>query len=251
MLFRTLEVPDTQGQLLNAVVLCGFTATRINRQFLVYSLNEKSGDELVKIYLTNIEGEGQKLHMCDVPAEILKTAAQVLKHIFRDVCAPDPTQTEDTYALMDLTDTNIQCSAVSTHYNLKISEAWLTSLLRYDPQKKASSASVQSDDNIGSATITVPAADEPLATPIEQTTSEKIEVNLKSLIASITHHKQILLSQYVLLDERQRQLDQFDQTLKHREAALKLSEQEALTNIQLIQEAEKMLNEIMKTEANP
>ncbi|WP_236304427.1 hypothetical protein, partial [Pseudomonas sp. PA-1-5A] len=61
----------------------------------------------------------------------------------------------------------------------------------------------------------------------------------------------ILLSQYVLLDERQRQLDQFEQTLKHREAALKLSEQDILTNTQLIQEAEKMLNEIMKAEINP
>jgi len=251
MLFRTLEVPDTEGQLLNAVVLCGFTATRINRQFLVYSLNERSGDELVKIYLTNIEGEGQKLHMCDVPAEMLAAAAQVLRHIFRDACAPAPIQTDDVYALMDLTDTDIQCSAVSTHYNLKISEAWLTSLLRYAVQKKASSVSLQSDASIGSTTITVPATDEPLVTPAEQTTSERIEVNLKSMIASITHHKQILLSQYVLLDERQRQLDQFDQTLKHREAALKLSEQEVLTNTQLIQEAEKMLNEIMKTDVNP
>ncbi|MCF5799369.1 hypothetical protein GIV32_17785 [Pseudomonas sp. PA-1-5A] len=55
----------------------------------------------------------------------------------------------------------------------------------------------------------------------------------------------------MLLDERQRQLDQFEQTLKHREAALKLSEQDILTNTQLIQEAEKMLNEIMKAEINP
>ncbi|KWV68883.1 MULTISPECIES: hypothetical protein [Pseudomonas] len=251
MLLRTLEIPDAHGQLLNAVVLCGFTATSLNQQFLVYSLNEKSGDELVKIYLTNIEGEGQKLHMCDVPAEILTTAVQVLRHIFRDACAPDPIQTDDTYALMDLTDTDIQCSAVSTHYNLKISDAWLTSLLRYEPQKKASSFSLQSDTNVGSTAIAAPATDELLVTPAEQTTSERIEANLKSLIASITHHKQILLSQYVLLDERQRQLDQFDQTLKHREAALKLSEQEALTNTQLIQEAEKMLNEIMKAEITP
>ncbi|OJT29087.1 hypothetical protein BOP96_17805 [Pseudomonas sp. FSL W5-0203] len=133
MLLRTLEIADAHGQFLNAVVLCCFTAPLIEGTFLVYSLNEKASDELVKICLASLEGDNLTMNMCDAPSETLAAAAQVLKDILRDACSPNARQTVETYKLTDLTDTDILCSAANTHYSLKISDAWLMSLLHYDP----------------------------------------------------------------------------------------------------------------------
>lgn len=246
MLLRTLEVPDAQGQLLNAVILCGFTATRINRQFLVYSLNEKSTDELVKIYLTALEGDQPALSMCDASPEMLTVATQVLKDIFRDACASEPRQSEETYTLLDLAETVIRCSAVNTHYSLKVSDTWLMSLLHYEPLAKASTVPFASEDTVSSP---------PLATQVmssvadsdDQTISERIEANIKSLIASVTSHKEVLLGKYVELDERQRQFEQREQSLARRELALKKREEALLASVQLLQEGEKQLSGLMAT----
>jgi len=250
MLFRTLEVPDTQGQLLNAVVLCGFTATRINRQFLVYSLNEKSGEGLVKTYLTPLEGEDQELRMCDAPPEILTAAAQVLKDIFSDACVSDEKQTVGAYILMDLTKTNIQCSAVDTHYSLKVSEAWITSLLQYNSKPEISTRPLASQNTDNCAPLEVPATrsltDEAGAIVHAQTNSEKIEANLKSLITTITNHKETLLGKYVRLDERQLELEQLTQELLIRELTLNQREDELTKSIRSLQDAEKQLNAILE-----
>ncbi|MBY8954227.1 hypothetical protein J1G36_20245 [Pseudomonas carnis] len=249
MLLRTLEIPDAHGQLLNAVVLCGFTATGLHRQFLVYSLNEKSGDELVKIYLTYLEGEDQTLRMCDAPPETLTAAAQVLKDVLRDACATVPRQTEDTYALMDLTDTDIECSAVNTHYSLKISDAWLMNLLHYDPPSEASTLPLQSQDTSSCAPLAIRETSsvtvESVATCNVQTTSSKIDANIKSLVTSITHHKEILLGKYVKLDELQRELEQREQQLLIREQALNQREDELLASISSLQAAEEQLDALL------
>lgn len=249
MLLRTLEIPDAQGQLLNAVVLCGFTTTSLNQQFLVYSLNEKSGDELVRIYLTYLEGEDQSLRMRDAPPETLTTAAQVLKDVLRDACACDPRQTEDTYALMDLSDSVIECSPVDTHYSLKISDAWLMSLLHYDPQSKASLLPLQSQQTGNCAPtatrVTSSLTGESVKICDVQITSSKIDANLKSLVTSITNHKEILLSKYVRLDERQRELEQREQQLVIRELALNQREDVLMTSISSLRAAEIQLDALL------
>ncbi len=249
MLLRTLEVPDAHGQLLNAVVLCCFSAPLINRTFLVYSLNEKVGDELVKIYLTSLEGDNLKLNMCDASSETLTAAAQVLKDILRDACSSDPSQTVDTYTLIDLSETEILCSAVNTHYNLKISDAWLMNLLQYDPQAPSSTQPLPPEPTVNSTTLTTPAMGSltggMLENSDEQTTSVKIEANLKSLIASVTNHKQVLLEKYVQLDELNRQLEQRERLLTHRESILIDREKSLAANIELMQDAEQQLNALM------
>lgn len=251
MLLRTLEVPDAQGQLLNAVLLCGFTATRINRQFLVYSLNEKSADDMVKIYLTCLEGDDRKLHMCEATAEVLTTATQVLKDIFRDACASAPRQTGDSYNLIDLAETDVQCSAVNMHHSLKISEAWLMGLLHYDPGTQVSALPLDSDNTADSTmVVTRPTsllAEETLAEPKERITPKNIEANLKSVIASVINHKEMLLSKYVQLDERQRALEQREQYIQNRELALDQRDEELRTSVVALQDAEKQLNALLRS----
>ncbi|TKK14872.1 hypothetical protein PflCFBP13510_01660 [Pseudomonas fluorescens] len=250
MLLRTLEVPDGHGQLHNAVVLCGFIATHINRTFLVYSLNEKSGDDLIKIYLTPLEGDDRSLDMCNAPPEALTTATQVLKSIIRDACSVDATQTDDTYKVMDLTETNILCSAANTHYSLKISEAWLNSLLQYSPGTYENSPSFQSSgghEPERSETKTESVFSNALPEPThEQITSEKIEVNLKSLIASVVKHKEILLGKYIALEERERECERREKFLTDQELIMSQREKELHRSIESLQSAEKQLNALLR-----
>ncbi|MBJ2220629.1 hypothetical protein [Pseudomonas sp. MF7453] len=250
MLLRTLEIPDAHGQLLNAVVLCCFTAPPVERRFLVYSLNEKASDELVKIYLTSLEGDNLTLSMCDAPSETLTAAAQVLKDIFRDACSPDARQTVETYKLIDLTDTDILCSAANTHYNLKISDAWLMCLLHYDPQALSNTQPLPPEQTVISTELTIPTQSDPteglVKTIDKQVTSDDIEASLKSLIASVTNHKQILLEKHVHMEELKLQLEQREQLLTSRESTLIEREKTLAASIQLLQDTENQLNGIMK-----
>ncbi|QOY73630.1 hypothetical protein [Pseudomonas sp. OST1909] len=249
MLLRTLEVPDAHGHVLNAVVLCAFAAAPDNQKFLVYSLNEKSDDDLVKIYLTSVEGNQLQLSMCDAAPEMLKLATQVLKVIFQDACTTEPKQTDDSYTLLDLNDTDIQCNAINTHYSLKVSDAWLLSLMQYNPQAEASDPPVPLQAPVNAVPVTTygmnGSIDAPLVKLGEKTTSDKIEANIKSLIASVTNHKETLLSKYVQLEDRQRQLEEWDQLLMQRESAVQKREDDLLTIIKLLQEGEKQLNGLM------
>jgi hypothetical protein len=303
MLLRTIEVSDADGQLLNAVVLCGFTATYIDRQFLVYSLNEKLGDNLIKIYLSPLKNEGSVLNLCNAPPEILTTATQVLKSIIHDACSTKAIQTESTYAVMDLGDTEIQSSVGTTPHCLKISEAWLRSLLSYHPSSSVDTSaspsmhnnfvapSIPNDDSpsktanycassqvhymttapvlnkieplmyatggasaVVSAPFIEPAAPAPsaltgnhLAKPLDQNISKKIETNLKSLIASVTNHKETLLAQYVELKDRQEKLEQRERLLLIRELALSKQEDELAMDIRSLQAAEQQINNLMRS----
>lgn len=133
MLFRTIEVPDTQGELHNAALLCGFLATQKEQMFLLYSLNEKVDDDLVRVYLTAIEKNADSVNMCSATADDFKCAAQTLKSVLRDANSPDGQQTDDSYCIIDLENANFTCTPAHTHHSLKISEAWLLKLLEFNP----------------------------------------------------------------------------------------------------------------------
>ncbi|KFF42923.1 hypothetical protein JH25_03745 [Pseudomonas sp. BRG-100] len=246
MLLRTLEIPDGHGRLLNAVVLLGFCATCIDRRFLVYSLNEKSDDEMVKIYLTALEGEGLTLNMYDTSLEVLTTATQVLKNIIRDGCAVETRPTDDTYSVMDLADTNILCSPVSTHYSLKISDAWLNCLLHYhsDTHETPQHALLGdlSNPEFNATHAGSIFADEQLAN--EQVTS-KIEASLKLLVANMLNHKENLLEKYVTLESRERDLELRTQQLKNQEMIINQREDALRAVIESMQPAEQQLNALL------
>lgn len=133
MLFRTIEVPDAQGELHNAALLCGFLATQNDQMFLLYSLNEKVNDDLVRVYLTAIEKNADSVNMCSATPDDFKCAAQTLKSVLSDANSPDGQQTDDSYCFIDLGRANFTCTPTSTHHSLKISEAWLLKLLEFNP----------------------------------------------------------------------------------------------------------------------
>lgn len=300
MLLRTLEIPDAQGLQLNAVLLCGFTANAIDRQFLVYSLNEKLVDDLIKIYLAPIEGAGLKMSMCSASAEVFTNATQVLKNIIRDACSPQARQYEHTYAVLDLKDSDIQCTAMQAHHSLKISEAWMMKLLAYDPepplktgvqaQKQPLPETLKAHVEVQPARTQYQAAPTPLrldaqhrllppqpvadpsgttdelpyrvispaptseqtraesedVTPQTSSHSEKIETNLKSLIASVTQHKETLLGKFVMINERLRELEDQEQQLATRERSLVTREEELNAGINALQFAEQQLSLLMR-----
>jgi len=133
MLLRTIEVPDAQGELHNAPLLCGFLATHNDQMFLLYSLNEKLHDDLVRVYLTAIEKDADSVRMCSATADDFKCAAQALKSVLRDANSSDGQQTDDSYRIVDLSKADFTCTPTPTHHSLKISEAWLLRLLEFSP----------------------------------------------------------------------------------------------------------------------
>jgi len=138
MLCRTIEVPDAQGELHNAALLCGFLSTQNDQMFLLYSLNEKISDDLVRVYLTAIEKEANGVSMCSATPDDFKGAAQTLKNILRDANSPEGRQTDSSYRIVDLSNCDFTCTPSTTHHSLKISEAWLLSLLEFHPNGFAS-----------------------------------------------------------------------------------------------------------------
>ncbi|OIN46434.1 hypothetical protein BLL37_16340 [Pseudomonas azotoformans] len=280
MLLRTLEIPDDQGQSLNAVLLCGFIANTSGQQFLVYSLNEKVADDLIKIYLAPMEGEGLERSMCSASSEDMMTATAALKRIIHDACSPQARQTDNSYSVLDLTDTHIHCTRANLHHSLKVSEHWLMKLLVFNPDAKQDiersatpadahahpqeysspttplSSPSESQPSVPYRVIShTPTAQEALSHDViehapaveqEPTHSQKIETNLKSLIASVTQHKETLLSKFVMLDERMRELKQREEDMAVRERSFDRREEELIAGMNALKMAEEQLNSLMK-----
>ncbi|WP_426128966.1 hypothetical protein [Pseudomonas sp. DWP1b1] len=280
MLLRTLEIPDEQGRSLNAVLLCGFIANTSNQQFLVYSLNEKVADDLIKIYLAPMEGGGMERNMCNASSEDVMAATATLKRIIHDACSPQARQTDNNYSLLDMTDAQIRCERAHLHHSLKISEHWLMKLLAFNPGAQQGIETSATQANVTSKTQEYslppmplrphvespsPSSDRAISlTPIvqkvishdcneyssavgpEPTHSQKIETNLKSLIASVTQHKETLLGKFVMLDERLRELKQREENMAVREHSLASREEELIAGMDALKMAEEQLNFLMK-----
>jgi hypothetical protein len=240
MLLRTLEIPDAQGQPINAALLCSFIANPSNQQFLVYSLNEKFADDLVKIYLAPLEGTGQERSMCNASSENVMIATQTLKRIIHDACSPQARQTDSSYTLQDLADTQILCTGAHRHHSLKVSEHWLMKLLAFPPdtQQNVEATTAHADDHLERQEDCSPVEHEP-------NHSQKIETNLKSLIASMTQHKETLLGRFVILDERMRELEQREEAIAARERSFVSREEELIAGMNALKRAEEQLNLLM------
>lgn len=280
MLLRTLEIPDDQCQSLNAVLLCGFIANTSNQQFLVYSLNEKVADDLIKIYLAPMEGEGLERNMCSASSEDVMAATTALKRIIQDACSPQARQTDNSYSVLDLTDTQIRCTRAHLHHSLKISEQWLMKLLAFNPDAQQDIETPAIQANVTSKTQEYSPPPAPLSAHVESqptvpyrvisqtpttqevlshgcneyssafepepTHSQKIETNLKSLIASVTQHKETLLGKFVMLDERLHELKQREEDMAVREQSFARREQELIAGMNALKMAEEQLNLLMK-----
>lgn len=76
--------------------------------------------------------------------------------------------------------------------------------------------------------------------------SEKINNGLKSLLESVTQHKEMLLGKFVKLDERLREVEQREQLLEARERSLIGREEELIEGINALQRAEEELSALFR-----
>lgn len=53
MLLRTITVENCTGEVVNAAVLCSFAIPQIDRNILVYTLNEEGRHGTAKVYVTS------------------------------------------------------------------------------------------------------------------------------------------------------------------------------------------------------
>ena len=133
MNFKTITVLNTDGEPLNAAVLCVFSAVVIDRRFVIYSLNENLGGGLIRIYVASLSDDGDSLLMTCISPNDFKIAAQTLKDIISDALAPAPHMTDGSYRILDLLETRIIPGDVHTHRTLKVNETWVEKLLNFQP----------------------------------------------------------------------------------------------------------------------
>jgi regulator of replication initiation timing len=133
MKFRTITVTNSDGEPLNAVLLCGFSATGADRKYVVYSLNEKLDGGLARIYVASLYDDQNDLLMACVSPIDFKMAAQTLKSIISDALASASGMSDGCYQILDLLDARIIPGDVHTHRSLKVNEAWVEKLLNFQP----------------------------------------------------------------------------------------------------------------------
>jgi len=137
MNFRTISVQNPSGDLLNAALVCSFSVKTINREFVVYSLNEKLDNNLIQIYVSSIINEKNSWRLVGATPSEFKVAANTLKSIIRDASSVPSLQTDDDYHLLDLTGTQIEPDYSHSHHSLKINDELLLKLLQFRPELSA------------------------------------------------------------------------------------------------------------------
>ncbi|MBD2838143.1 hypothetical protein ID144_13920 [Pseudomonas sp. JM0905a] len=84
MLLRTITVENGTGEVVNAAVLCSFAIPLIDRNILVYTLNEEGRQGTAKVYVASAipQENGYRLAGLESEQEWQHTV-QVLKEITR------------------------------------------------------------------------------------------------------------------------------------------------------------------------
>ncbi|MDH1629557.1 hypothetical protein [Pseudomonas mosselii] len=131
MNLRTFTVSNRDNEQLNAVVVCAFQATAINRTFLVYTLNEHLDSQLTRIYLAPVEIEPQAVLMSTASNEEFKAATQVLKALFEDLGKGQAQHA--SYQRIELGEHEVPPARLEGHHQIKVNLQWVLKLLSADP----------------------------------------------------------------------------------------------------------------------
>ncbi|MCP1488453.1 hypothetical protein J3D48_004766 [Pseudomonas fluorescens] len=264
MNFRTITVLNTEGEPLNAVLLCCFSATGIEKRFGVYSLNEVLDGDLIRIYVASICTDQHALVMTSVSAEDFNVAAQTLKSILSDALAPVPDSPDGSYRIINCPETAIIPGYVRTHRTLKINEAWVEKLLKFNPstektdQTHTSTRKVEDHIDLGFTdyhsiqTFTSPAAMTLTVTnsgeimPLTQPETSHIEESLTRLMVNLGSHKDTLLSRHEQLYNVKLEQERKDRYLTKREAILNQREDKLKKSAASLTIAEAQMNEMIK-----
>ena len=82
MLLRTITVENGTGEVVNAAVLCSFAIPLIDRNILVYTLNEEGRNGTSKVYVASAVPQEDGYHLAGLESEQeWQYAVQVLKQI--------------------------------------------------------------------------------------------------------------------------------------------------------------------------
>ena len=86
MILKTITVENEARESANAVILCSFAIPRIDRNILVYTLNEESRHGTSKVYVASAvpEDAGYRLENLESEEE-WRCAVEVLKQITKGV----------------------------------------------------------------------------------------------------------------------------------------------------------------------
>jgi hypothetical protein len=82
MLLRTITVENEAQEVVNAAVLCSFAIPEIDRNFLVYSLNEEGRQGTAKVYVATFTPGTNGYLLGSLPSELeWQYAKRVLRQI--------------------------------------------------------------------------------------------------------------------------------------------------------------------------
>ncbi|NWL78256.1 hypothetical protein DM872_15500 [Pseudomonas taiwanensis] len=82
MLLRTITVENGTGEVVNAAVLCSFAIPQIDRNILVYTLNEEDRHGTAKVYVTSAVPQENGYRLANLESEQeWQCALAVLKQI--------------------------------------------------------------------------------------------------------------------------------------------------------------------------
>ncbi|AYF90396.1 hypothetical protein SA496_20125 [Pseudomonas sp. JS3066] len=69
MMLRTITVEDGTGEVVNAAVLCSFAIPLIDRNILVYTLNEEGNHGTAKVYVTSAVPQENGFRLANLESE--------------------------------------------------------------------------------------------------------------------------------------------------------------------------------------
>ncbi|GLZ87090.1 hypothetical protein Pres01_31410 [Metapseudomonas resinovorans] len=84
MLLRTITVENGTGEVVNAAVLCSFAIPQIDRNILVYTLNEEDRHGTAKVYVTSAVPQENGYRLASLESErewqcVLEVLRQITK----------------------------------------------------------------------------------------------------------------------------------------------------------------------------
>lgn len=132
MNLQTFTVSNRDNEQLNAVVVCAFQATAINRTFLAYTLNEHLDSQLTRIYLVPLEIESQSVLMTTASNDEFRAATQALKALFEDVSNKGQAQ-HACYQRIELGARELPPARLEGHHQIRVNLQWVLKLLSTDP----------------------------------------------------------------------------------------------------------------------
>ncbi len=131
MNLRTITLSNRDDEALNAALVCAFHVKAIGRSFLAHSLNEKTGDQLTRVYLAAFVVEQSCVQMTSANADDFTIATRALKCIFDDAISDRAATADAPYRLIDLGDLEVLPARLETHHQLQVNPQWVIKLLSH------------------------------------------------------------------------------------------------------------------------